>query len=815
MNDLFLMCLGMFSGVLAVGLLGAGILRKHPARAHTVLVCSCIGAVLTCAVMAAGDLRARSSMVAAAENPNPAWQPLPGRPLDPLMADAAVEKPAPAAPLHPAGRRQEYHWSIPAAACWSLLSLAIVLTRLPGIIAGRRLLHNAQPVTHQGLIACLNHTRSMLRVTTDVRLLQTDAVVSPVIWCWLRPVILVPVDFDECPESRWQTVFHHELAHLQRRDHLTSLLSGLMTCLIPWHPLVWVQRQWIRCYSEQACDERVLSRGTPPDEYADTLLQFACRPQPALMNPMGSQPSDTVVRVQRILAWNTGSPQRAGLLRSLCVVILLATAAIAPPLVHHGVAKDPAPLLTQETRDEWITRLTSASENSRWYVGANLGRELSTLPGRWNVEILEACWQDIADSVRPQILKGFMPAFKKTDGVSDGLFDILDLARRDSSRTVRQFSQSYLGSLTLTFDVTDADAYAEWRQTHRDRTATEIILSEISLFASTAADLPRDEVDEAAKQLGDAASHMREFRKMRQAVVDAGLVELMERWVRMGWIAEDNSAFATFKSNLSVAGVEVTDSKAAGTPSSASSAQNPNSPQQEPPGPSVQQLTVDDKGRQQYFLMVPPASQPAPETGWKLLLILPGGDGSADFQPFCRNIHQNALPDGYVAAQLVAPVWSGKSQRVIWPVRKLNPDRADFTTEEFIAAVVDHIQQRLQIDERCIFTLGWSSSGPALYATALERTPSVTGSMIAMSVYKPRFLPSLRRAKDRSFYLLHSPDDFIRIDEHARAAERQLKKSGAQVKLQTYGGGHGWREDPLGHIQRGILWLEQQATAKD
>ena len=72
----------------------------------------------------------------------------------------------------------------------------------------------------------------------------------------------------------------------------------------------------------------------------------------------------------------------------------------------------------EREKEQWISRLKAAPEGSRWYVGANFGRQLSALPDDQAFEILSACWSDIADSVRPQILKGFTPGFKKTDGTT-------------------------------------------------------------------------------------------------------------------------------------------------------------------------------------------------------------------------------------------------------------------------------------------------------------------------------------------------------------------------------------------------------------
>ncbi len=132
-----------------------------------------------------------------------------------------------------------------------------------------------------------------------------------------------------------------------------------------------------------------------------------------------------------------------------------------------------------------------------------------------------------------------------------------------------------------------------------------------------------------------------------------------------------------------------------------------------------------------------------------------------------------------------------------------------FSTEEFVADVLGDIGQTYELDERFIFSLSWSSSGPAAYAISLEPGTRVTGSFVAMSVFKPAQLPPLANAEGQAYFILHSPDDFIpiRMAEEARDA---LQESDARVELVTYAGGHGWRGDVYGNLRRGIRWLEQQ-----
>jgi predicted esterase len=209
-----------------------------------------------------------------------------------------------------------------------------------------------------------------------------------------------------------------------------------------------------------------------------------------------------------------------------------------------------------------------------------------------------------------------------------------------------------------------------------------------------------------------------------------------------------------------------------------------------------------------YFLLGSTEGAQPPADGYRLLLVLPGGDGGPGFLPFVHNIRTNALSEQYLVAQLVAPVWRQDEGRVVWPTEGLPEPGMKFTTEAFIRAVVQDVGKRHKIDSRCVFLLGWSAGGRACYAASLEKDRVATGSFIAMSVFKPQQLPDLGRAKGHAYYLLHSPQDFIPI-RMAEQARESLGGAGATVELATYEGGHGWRGDMFGQIRQGVAWLEK------
>lgn len=213
-----------------------------------------------------------------------------------------------------------------------------------------------------------------------------------------------------------------------------------------------------------------------------------------------------------------------------------------------------------------------------------------------------------------------------------------------------------------------------------------------------------------------------------------------------------------------------------------------------------------------YFLIGPKKDAKPPAEGYGLVVVLPGGDGSADFQPFVKRIAKNALSERYVVAQPVARKWT-LDQQIVWPTKANPVEKMAFGTEEFIAAVVDDVAKQFKLDRTRVFTLSWSSSGPAAYATSLQPGHTVTGSLIAMSVFNPKFLPPLAAAKGHAYYLYHSPQDRVCPHRMAERAKDDLTANGAKVRLETYDGGHGWRGDVYNDIRAGVEWLEANREA--
>lgn len=232
-------------------------------------------------------------------------------------------------------------------------------------------------------------------------------------------------------------------------------------------------------------------------------------------------------------------------------------------------------------------------------------------------------------------------------------------------------------------------------------------------------------------------------------------------------------------------------------------------------GIPARDLLADGDAMKRYFLIGPREKQKAPKEGWACLVVMPGGPGGPEFHGFVKNIWDNCCPEEFVVVQLVAPKWV-EQPKVIWPSEPGDQQGMKFTTREQIEATLADVAkvQKVKLDPKRTYQLAWSSSGPNAYRFALEEKPLFAASYIAMSVFKENGL-QLSRAKGRAFFLDHSPEDTTCKFAEAERAKEKLTKEGAAVELVTYAGGHGWSDDPMARLKKGIAWMEEhRAGAK-
>jgi predicted esterase len=227
------------------------------------------------------------------------------------------------------------------------------------------------------------------------------------------------------------------------------------------------------------------------------------------------------------------------------------------------------------------------------------------------------------------------------------------------------------------------------------------------------------------------------------------------------------------------------------------------------PQPEVEEKQAAGDARMRYFLLrpraVPAGARP------RLLMVMPGGHGQArEFLPFVTDLARELAPE-YVVALLSAPQWTPEqAEHVVWPTCGAGIPAARFTTEEFVAAVFNEIKQAGGADTDRAVLFGWSSAGPAVYATALDpQAPPSLRYYVLCSIFGRHGSSALDTAKGKRFYLQHGQTDRLIPVGVARRAEKALAGAGARVHLETFDGGHGFAMgDVYPSVRRALRWLD-------
>ncbi|MCA9139900.1 MAG: carboxypeptidase regulatory-like domain-containing protein [Planctomycetales bacterium] len=95
----------------------------------------------------------------------------------------------------------------------------------------------------------------------------------PAVFGWLRPYVVLPINWRQWNRQQTECILLHELAHIKRHDLASQLLGRIVVALYWFNPLAWYAIGRMRVEREQACDDCVLSTGRRPSDYAQQLIE--------------------------------------------------------------------------------------------------------------------------------------------------------------------------------------------------------------------------------------------------------------------------------------------------------------------------------------------------------------------------------------------------------------------------------------------------------------------------------------------------------------------------------------------------------------
>jgi uncharacterized protein (TIGR03435 family) len=115
---------------------------------------------------------------------------------------------------------------------------------------------------------------SPISIETDVPVLSIPELLEPGIFGIFRPVLLLPEGVsDRLSVPHLKSIIAHELCHVRRRDNLAAAVHMAVEAIFWFHPLVWWIESRMVEERERACDEEVLSLGSEPVVYAESILK--------------------------------------------------------------------------------------------------------------------------------------------------------------------------------------------------------------------------------------------------------------------------------------------------------------------------------------------------------------------------------------------------------------------------------------------------------------------------------------------------------------------------------------------------------------
>lgn len=259
-------------------------------------------------------------------------------------------------------------WTITAAESQILLP-AVVTLWLAGVagfsirlLAGWRFTSRLRSTSHPAPSEwrrTIERISARIGATQSIRLQVSSLVGVPTVVGWLRPAILVPVEFfTGLPLAHITALLAHEMAHIRRHDYLVNMAQSVVEAVLFYHPAVWWVSEQIRAERELCCDDLAVAATGDALGYARALAELESR-QPARITPvLAANGGSLVNRVRRLIepahpVVNSGPGAVAAWAMTLLWVAGTAAAALhggrtpSPLVIAAAVpARTPAPSLS-------------------------------------------------------------------------------------------------------------------------------------------------------------------------------------------------------------------------------------------------------------------------------------------------------------------------------------------------------------------------------------------------------------------------------------------------------------------------------------
>jgi beta-lactamase regulating signal transducer with metallopeptidase domain len=176
------------------------------------------------------------------------------------------------------GRAVGLTWQAILFGLWLVVCMGAGLQVMRKTLLLKKLVRQALPA-NKGLAALFESCRERVLIVRDVELRVSPVIPAPAVYGFFRPKVLIPERMisNDLESNELETIFTHELVHIQRCDLWVKLLQTILQVVYFYNPLLWLANAKIRRVRELAVDEAVLViLGKSTSEvYPRTLLKVA------------------------------------------------------------------------------------------------------------------------------------------------------------------------------------------------------------------------------------------------------------------------------------------------------------------------------------------------------------------------------------------------------------------------------------------------------------------------------------------------------------------------------------------------------------
>lgn len=199
----------------------------------------------------------------------------------------------------------------------------------------------SQTCTHEAILAMVKKIKDQLSIRSKVEIRISSLINSPLTSGWLKPVIYLPIGMTTgFSIEEIDTILHHEMVHIKRRDYLVNLILASMETLFFFNPFVLVMIKDLRSDMEYACDDHVIEHNNKVT-YVHALLKLQ---ELRLSNSLGlaakGNNSEFLKRINKMMNKTNNSNEKSKLIPGLIICLFLAASIMGSAFISKAEPKE-------------------------------------------------------------------------------------------------------------------------------------------------------------------------------------------------------------------------------------------------------------------------------------------------------------------------------------------------------------------------------------------------------------------------------------------------------------------------------------------